>query len=271
MHKTTSHHYHAIYLSPHLDDVALSCGGTITRQKEAGYSVLIVTVMAGEPPILQMSDYVRSLHDRWALETNAVVARQEEDRVSAAILGADIQHWSIPDCIYRLSAITGEPFYRSDADIFGDIHAEDRSLIDVIAAQIEALPSHDRLYVPLTLGHHVDHQLTRLAAEQVAGSACYYEDYPYAQQPGALAQVIPIGDPGWTAQVVPLTEAHLRTKVDAIYAFRSQMSTFFEDREDLQRQVVGYAREVGGERFWRITSIFRGGVRCTDPSQAEFP
>ncbi len=251
MQKTTSHHYHAIYLSPHLDDVALSCGGTIARQIEGGDSVLIVTVMAGEPPIVQMSDYIRSLHDRWELEVNAVAARQEEDRVAAAILGADIRHWSIPDCIYRLSAIDGEPFYGSDADIFGDIHAEERSLIDVIAAKIEALPRYDRLYAPLTLGHHVDHQLTRLAAEQAAGAAlCYYEDYPYAQQPGALDEVIPADDPGWQAAVVPLTEAHLQTKVNAIYAFRSQLSTFFEDREDLQRQVFDYARQVGGERFW---------------------
>ena len=235
-----------------MDDVALSCGGTIARQKEAGHALLIVTVMAGEPPAAQMSDYARSLHERWGLATNAIAARQEEDRVSAAVLGADVLHWPFPDCIYRLSGRTGEPFYGSNDALFGEIHGEDRSLIQKIAAHIQTLPAHDRLYAPLALGHHVDHQLTRLAAEQIAGAdLCYYEDYPYAQEPAALAAVIPAGDPGWQAQVVPLSEAHLQIKTEAIYAFRSQLSTFFRDREDLERQVFAYARRVGGERFWR--------------------
>ncbi|MEZ4728018.1 MAG: PIG-L family deacetylase [Caldilineaceae bacterium] len=42
--------YDAIYLSPHLDDVALSCGGQIFGATRTGQRVLIVTITAGDPP-----------------------------------------------------------------------------------------------------------------------------------------------------------------------------------------------------------------------------
>ena len=54
------------------------------------------------------------------------------------------------------------------------------------------LPAARQLVAPLTVGQHVDHKLTQLAAEEAFGSGVllYYEDYPYAQLPGKVAQVI---------------------------------------------------------------------------------
>ncbi len=40
--------YEHIYLSPHLDDVALSCGGRIVKQRSKGENVLVVTVFTGD-------------------------------------------------------------------------------------------------------------------------------------------------------------------------------------------------------------------------------
>jgi hypothetical protein len=105
----------------------------------------------------------------------------------------------------------------------------------------------------LTVGRHVDHQLTRLAAEAAFGSAAllYYEDYPYAQQPGKLAQVIEPGDSAWLAETMVIDERALHAKYEAVAAFRSQLSTFFRDRADLEAQVGGYLLSTGGERRWR--------------------
>jgi LmbE family N-acetylglucosaminyl deacetylase len=244
--------YHAIYLSPHLDDAALSCGGQIFQQTANGQRVLIVTITAGDPPLAALSTYVQSLHERWQLASNAAAARRAEDLAASQILGAETQHWPLPDCIYRFDPVSKQPLYVSDADIFGAIHPSEQGLVDELVATLRQLPSHERLYVPLTIGHHVDHQLTRLAAERAFGpDLTYYEDYPYAQTPGALAQVIPPGATGWQATTVSLTEAALQVKIEAILAFRSQLSTFFTDRADLERQVRGYATLVGGERVWQ--------------------
>ncbi|MBN2499463.1 MAG: PIG-L family deacetylase, partial [Anaerolineales bacterium] len=54
-----------IYLSPHLDDVALSCGGLVWEQAQAGMAVEVWSVCAGDPPPGELSEYARSLHARW--------------------------------------------------------------------------------------------------------------------------------------------------------------------------------------------------------------
>lgn len=244
--------YTAIFLAPHLDDAALSCGGQIASRTRSGQRVLVVTVMAGDPPTDTENDYIRSLHARWALERDATTQRRAEDIAACAILGADYLHWSIPDCIYRLHPADGKPMYVSDDDIFGDVDPAEQPLIDEIVHLLRALPPHETCYAPLTVGHHVDHLLVAEAARLAfGGELLFYEDYPYAQQPGKLATVI--GEPpvGWKASALALSEVDLATKIEAILAFRSQLSTFFTDRTDLERQVASYAASVGGERVWR--------------------
>jgi LmbE family N-acetylglucosaminyl deacetylase len=250
-------YYDWIYLAPHLDDAALSCGGQIFRHTQAGQAVLIVTAMAGDPPAAALSGYAASLHARWALATEASAARRAEDIAACAILGADYLHWSVPDCIYRHDPVTGAALYVSDDDIFGAVAVADRGLEADLAAQIAALPAHGRLVAPLTVGHHVDHLLLRAAAERGRGAAHlrYYEDYPYAQQEGALAAALGSDAQGWATEVFALDAAALAAKVEAILAFRSQLSTFFVDRADLEAQVQGYAAQTGGERLWRRTGV----------------
>jgi hypothetical protein len=50
---------------------------------------------------------------------------------------------------------------------------------------------------------------------------------------------------------VALDDAALCAKFDAVAAFRSQLSTFFRDRADLEAQIGEFAARVGGERRWR--------------------
>lgn len=248
--------YDTIYLSPHLDDAALSCGGQIFAATAVHQNSLIVTVMAGDPPQNDASDYVKSLHQRWDLAHNATAARRQEDIAACTILGADYWHWDVADCIYRHHPDTGAPFYVSDADIFGRIHPQEMDLVDQLVRLLATLPPHDRLIIPLAAGHHVDHQLVRQAAERSVHQdrLVYYEDYPYVRDAAALAAVIPPDDARWQMQVVPLTATAVSTKIEAVAAYQSQLSTFFNGRADLAAQLTNYAHKTGGERLWhRLT------------------
>lgn len=254
--------YDLIYFSPHLDDAALSCGGQIYAATQAHERVLIVSITAGDP-VAPVSDYAASLHTRWELVVDATAARRQEDLDACAILGADALHWNVPDCIYRVDE-QGKPFYLSDPDIFGEVAPAEMELVDALAEQMRSLPLARQVVAPLAVGHHVDHQLTRLAAECAFGSASllYYEDYPYAQQPGKLAQVVdPVceqaGGFQWAAEVIAIDERALRAKYAAVAAFRSQLSTFFRDQADLEAQVGGYVNVVGGERWWRRLPVIQ--------------
>ena len=248
-----------LYLSPHLDDAALSCGGQIAQHTAAGRRALIVTIMAGDPPHDEPNDYIRSLHARWALESDAASRRRAEDVAACAMLGAGALHLGVPDCIYRIDPATGRPMYLSDADIFGEIHAGDGALLQIIVAELQAVAAAHpaaEVVAPLTVGHHVDHQLVRQAAEQVWGERLiYYEDYPYAAKPDQVAAVVACSPLALAPVTVALSEAALQRKTDAIAEFRSQLSTFFVDRADLDAQVRAYAAAVGGERGWRTMSV----------------
>lgn len=253
--------YQAIYLSPHLDDVALSCGGQIAQRTAAGERVLIVTVMAGDPPRGAFSSYVQSLHDRWRLATDAAAVRREEDRRACAVLGAEADHWQVPDCIYRVDARIHQPFYVSDKDIFDQVAPAEEPLIAALAEQLQRLPATSEIYSPLAVVHrvdenhagsHVDHQLVRRAAELVFGTRlAYYEDYPYIQEAGALARTLTPREQHWQPVVIPLTDEAIERKIRAIQQFESQLSTFWRDEANLRAEVAGYAARVGGERYWR--------------------
>lgn len=244
--------YDTIYLSPHLDDIALSCGGQVYMQSAAGKAILIVTVMAGDPPEQVKSDFIEALHDRWQLQADVVAMRRAEDAEACRILGADHLYWDIPDCIYRSHVQTDELLYSSNDDIFGDIHSSETELIDAISKRVQSLPAHKRLVLPLGVGNHVDHQITRLAAEgHDYGELVYYEEYPYVVLPDALESVTGKENSRWQPTIISLSEAALEAKVKAIAAYESQLSTFFRDRDDMADAVRQYNHSVGGERLWR--------------------
>lgn len=248
-------HYDAVYLAPHLDDAALSCGGQIWQETAVGRHILIVTIMAGDPPAAAVrSDFVRELHARWQLPANAEALRRQEDAAACRLLGADYQHWPVPDCIYRTHPETDSLLYPDWESVITAVHPAETALIEALAAQMAALPTAGRVVAPLGVGCHADHLITRRAAELCFGAALwYYEDFPYVREAGALTAVIPPHTNQWQAQVISLSAAALSAKANAIAAYVSQVSTFFKDPQDLADQLQTYARTVGGERLWRQT------------------
>ncbi len=243
--------YHSIYLAPHLDDAVLSCGGQIYMQAQAGKTVLVVTVMAGDPPHESRTPFAQLLHDRWQLPGEATAGRRAEDAAACAALGADYWHWPVPDCIYRLDSQTGAAFYASNDDIFGSVHASEAGLVDDLARQLAGLPAHVHLFAPLTIGNHVDHQIVHSAAARLPQQAiAYYEDYPYAAVAGALQKTLEGSKAHWHSEIIPLTEEALQAKIRAISVFQSQVSTFWQDPRDLESMVRQFTEVTGGERIW---------------------
>ncbi len=59
-----------LYLSPHLDDVALSCGGSIAKDREAGLRVLVVSVFSGQPDLDELGPVARGLHEQWTVDAD---------------------------------------------------------------------------------------------------------------------------------------------------------------------------------------------------------
>jgi len=238
-----------IYLSPHLDDVALSLGGLLWEQSQAGERVAVWTICAGDPPAGDLSPFAESLHTRWGTGLASMQARRAEDIASCQQLGASYRHFDIPDCIYRRSPRTGEPLYASREALWNPLHPDEEALVEHVAEQIEALlPAPVNLVCPLTLGSHVDHRLARAAAEKLGLPLWFYADYPYALKTESpdVQQKLRSTRP---ALVLPISEAGLRAWQEAVAAHRSQISTFWKSLDEMRAAIREYCQQMGGARL----------------------
>ncbi len=147
----------------------------------------------------------------------------------------------------------GQPLYDSEEAIFGEIR--ETTIIDRVAEALRPRVRkvfNARLVIPLTAGSHVDHVITRLAAERLNEDAIYYEDYPYAEQPERMTHVW--GSNEWDSESIGLSADALHAKIEAFLQHRSQISTFYRDDEEVQKRMRAYAELVGegkpAERYW---------------------
>jgi LmbE family N-acetylglucosaminyl deacetylase len=256
-----------LFLSPHYDDIPLSAGATVNVLARAGVVPETLVVFGDEPDAAQpLTPFAEAMHEGWQLSANEVIARRRaEEAAAAAILGAATDVLPFRDAIYR------GRHYLSDDDLFGVPAAAEDRLPEAIAA---ALPyrsdpsSQTRLYAPLAVGSHVDHQLVfraALAFARKGRDVWFYEDIPYALKPNQLDErlrQITAEIPLEPVARVPVADAWER-KLEAILAYPSQLETVFRQyvgvgtsRAEISDALLAYARRAGDgdpvERFWRV-------------------
>ncbi len=263
--------YSRVFLSPHLDDAALSCGALVHQLAQAGESVLVVTVFAGSPRFdgadgsAARSDYIAALHRRWGAGADAPALRRAEDEAALRILGADACHLSYLDCIYRRHPVTDEFLYCSDDDILGEVHPAELFIVGELGRVLRELvgvSERATIFSPISAGHHVDHQIVVAAAValQVAGHrVAFYEDYPYAESPTELAVAKRrVGGKRWRHDVWSLRPEDLAAQTAAVLCYRSQLSTFFGDETQVAERLYAYASTPTScqglyGRIWHLT------------------
>jgi LmbE family N-acetylglucosaminyl deacetylase len=241
---------HWIYLSPHFDDVALSCGGLVWEQVQACDPVSIWTVCAGSVPAGELSPFAKELHVRWQADQDAVAQRRLEDLLSCQYLGAGYLHFTLPDCIYRHDPHTDEFIYRTEESLNGFLQPADSRNIAWLGEEIKRfIPTDVVLVCPLSLGNHVDHQLTRLAAQGLGDPLWYYQDYPYVLR--CKDTLEHIEQAGWESHCFPITPQGLVAWQDSIAAHASQISTFWMDTFEMRQAVSEYLEQNNGIQLWR--------------------
>ncbi len=249
-----------LFLSPHLDDAVLSCGGMIHHLVAQGHSITILTIMAGDPPKnLPDTPIVQDLHSRWQAGYHPAAARRKEDLAAAQRLGAKPIHLPIGDCVYRTlnNGDQSIALYPSEESLFGDVNPDDPAFTQLNALQ---LPPFEVVYVPMGVGHHVDHQLVRdwgLSLQQGNITLRLYEEYPYINDTMKIEQALTYyQDIPLQSEVIYLGEDDVQAKVDAIACYTSQISTFWSDTDEMARETRQSMIEKGNgrpaERFWMM-------------------
>lgn len=241
-----------IYLSPHLDDAALSAGGLIYEQTQSGIPVEIWTFMCGDPHLTEYSPFAQMLHAQWGFvdSEETVRKRRIEDETAANILGAKVLHFDFLDCIYRRDA-NGDWLYPEG--VFGTIRAEDADLpAQIAAAIIPRLQPDDVLVCQLGVGSHVDHVLVRQAAELLGRPLIYDIDMPYF-----LYKSDEFGDKaaGMKESTSRITAASLEPWIEAVVAYKSQLPSLNEvvsTPENARASIRAYWEKWGGIRLLQL-------------------
>lgn len=237
-----------IYISPHLDDAALSAGGFIYEQAQAENPVEIWTIVCGFPPAGDLTPFAQVLHFQWGTVTaeETVRLRRAEDEKAASILGAKTVHFDVPDCIYRHGP-QGEPLYLG---VFVQPHEAEAHLPDQIARTIATyLRPDDQIICQLGVGRHVDHILVRQAAERLNRPLWYAADLPYLfKQPEVLTPLVA----GMKESLHTITEAGLKAWTEAVMAYESQISTLFESPKRADEEIRSYYAEREGFPLWKV-------------------
>jgi LmbE family N-acetylglucosaminyl deacetylase len=253
-----SGHYRHIYLAPHMDDATLSCGGVIRQRVLAGEPVLVVTACAGSPdPAGPFNALAEEMHTEYGVTGGEAVAlRLKEDEAAMHELGADYLWLDYLDSIYRVP-----DKYYSDPTIFGPV-ADGDPLAAELSALLVVLSQRcpdATIYVPLGIGHHVDHQaafLAGVAAHNFDLPIVFYEDFPYVRTPGALESRFSEIGVNLEPEDIAIDDT-FELKLDAIDRYTTQVERIFGSSEDMREGTRLFAAKRApsghhyGERLWR--------------------
>lgn len=170
-----------IILSPHLDDGALSCGGLAVALR-AFATVEIWTLFCKASFKGPYSEVAQWLHESSGGPTGSRLSwrRGSEDKAACRVLGAGHRHFAWKDAPYRKTPHGTFMYPACQLDTW---HPADEPMIESITQTLrKSFNPGDIVVAPLGIGSHVDHLITRQAAERAGhASLLYYPDIPYAE------------------------------------------------------------------------------------------
>ena len=165
----------ALAISPHLDDAAFSCGGTLARLAAAGIRVVVATVFTRSVPDPQGFALACQLDKGLDASVDYMALRRQEDAAACERLGAETRWLPFAEAPHR--------GYASAAELFEPINPGDRIGDDVLLA-LRTLVDEVRpalLLAPQAIGGHVDHVVTARAIRALAPKSpvLWWRDFPY--------------------------------------------------------------------------------------------
>jgi LmbE family N-acetylglucosaminyl deacetylase len=213
-----------------------------------------------------LSPFMQEMHEGWeraagmpAQAINAV--RRREEDAAMRVLGLHHEWLDFMDAPYRRDE-AGEYPYASSESLFGTPVREERvRLAAEIAEKVRAIATHAegrlgtrgrvRVFAPLAVGRHVDHQLVFLAARRLGPrfGVLFYEDYPYAARAGALqARLAELGMPA-QARATPISDL-IGVKIASIARYKSQLEMLFVTGDAMPEAVRTYTGGVAADAGW---------------------
>ena len=183
--------FHCLFLSPHFDDVVLSCS-TVLSQLIGKTDVSVVNIFT------QAHEGKYTLSARKFLkgskETNNAKhlfqQRSDEDKQALSFIKVnEVVNLNLTDALFRkkkqstfLGKILPEfdhvyPTYK--LHITGNVSSDDPAIQELKTKLEPFVKPQTIVFAPYGIGNHVDHQIVRTVAEELFEQVILYSDFPY--------------------------------------------------------------------------------------------
>lgn len=224
----------ALFISPHLDDVAFSCGGTLLRLADRGWRIVLCTTFTRSMPDPRGFALACQTDKGVPPDVDYMALRRDEDRIFARIANAEAVHLPLPEAPHR--------GYHSAAELFDGAHDDDeiwRDLVPRIRDLVADLAP-ATIFAPQGLGDHVDHHhvIRAIIAADPGDRVVWYRDTPYAiRQPDALpSSLLPDGLIERGARI----NAVLDRKIAGCCAYATQIGFQFGGAEGVRSRLIAF-------------------------------
>jgi hypothetical protein len=118
---------------------------------------------------------------------------------------------------------------------------------EISAALASELRPGDKVVSPLAIGGHLDHMLTRLAAEHLDCSLWYYADIPYLLN---HLELLAPATKGLRATRYPISQGGLDAWQQGIAAYATQIKMLFSTSVKMREAIRLYWATRPGLRLW---------------------
>lgn len=225
----------AVFISPHLDDAAFSCGGTLIALRERGWNVVLCTMFTASMPHPQGFALACQLDKGLPPNVDYMALRRVEDHNFARIAGIDqVLHRPYPEAPHR--------GYHSAPELFAGVQPNDhiwQPIADDLRQLLRAI-NPDLLFAPQGLGNHVDHLhvIRAVLTLDLHPKTCWYRDTPYAmRQPDAPpAPLLPSG----LREIGIAIEHTLARKIAGCAAYTTQLGFQFGGARSLHEKLSAF-------------------------------
>jgi len=166
----------ALFISPHLDDVAFSCGGTLIDLVQGDWHVVLCTIFTRSVASPQGFALACQTDKGIAPAVDYMALRRGEDEQFAKIAGVnELLHLAHVEAPHR--------GYNAAPELFAGVH-EDDQIWEQLVNDLRRLDDEyapDLVFAPQGLGNHVDHLqvIKGLLMTKLADRTCWYRDTPY--------------------------------------------------------------------------------------------
>lgn len=253
-----------VFISPHFDDAALSCGGIMSAiARRGGEGVMTTVFTADVDDGAKRSAAAAELHREWGVDKPYAMRAQDDMRVCER-LGYSQSLLGFEDATYRdqnlgdISHIFVADFEPRSDPIFAEVCA-------ALSANLHGIHP-TAVFAPLGLGAHRDHLIVHAAAQEIRSQThCqwfFYEDFPYAitadlhTRLAKLSSTDVSSSEAWRPSPVSFClPDFMGDRIELVSYYTSEALSLFGNEAKMAEAILDYANGIGEpgrprERFW---------------------